>query len=85
MKLRTLLRVSALAAVLCFASLSASHAVSDTGTCHTYCYDQNGNFVAHYQTQTDFDGCCSNQDFLCGTTVYHFHWSAKYYFYEGDC
>jgi hypothetical protein len=85
MRLNSVLRVCALAVVLCFASLSAGHAVSDTGTCWTYCYDANNNLVASYQTQNEFDYCCGNQDSLCGTAHPRSHWSAKYYYSEGDC
>jgi hypothetical protein len=86
MRVKALLRIGVLAAVLCIANRSMGHAVSDAGTCYTYCYDQNGNLVSHYQTQPiDFDYCCGNQDSLCGTSSYRSHWVALYYIGQGDC
>lgn len=83
--MKALLRISALTLALVFASLANGYAVSDFGTCTTYCYDPGTNQTTVHSTYIDFDGCCGNQDSICGSQQPHSHFSARYYFFEGDC
>lgn len=82
--MKSILRIAVLTAVLALTSLAPGHAVSDTGTCRIYCYDIFGNQTAYYQTQNDFDGCCSDVADMCPADG-RGYFSAQYYFFQGVC
>jgi hypothetical protein len=83
--MKTVLRISALALLLALSSLAPAQAVSDVGSCTNYCYDQYGSLTGVIVTQDDFDGCCGNQQAVCGPYYGHAHFSARYYFFVADC